>query len=80
MPDLAVEVQSPGQSDRFMSDKAAFYLENGSKMVWLIYPDRQLVEFLTPTERQLLTLDGTISGGDVLPDFSVKVADIFPAE
>lgn len=33
MPDLAVEVQSPGQSDRFMADKAAYYLANGSRMV-----------------------------------------------
>lgn len=46
MPDLAVEVQSPGQSDRLMSDKAAYYLANGSRMVWLVYPDRRLVEVL----------------------------------
>ncbi len=80
MPDLAIEVQSPGQSDRFMSDKAAFYLEHGAQMVWLVYPDRRLVEVLTPTERHLLTDDATINGGEVLPGFSVNIADIFPAE
>ena len=49
-------------------------------MVWLVYPDRRLVEVLTPTERHLLTDDATINGGEVLPGFSVNIADIFPAE
>ena len=80
MPDLAVEVQSPGQSDQFMADKAAYYLQNGTRMVWLIYPDRQLAEVLQPGERHLLTADGTLDGGDVLPGFSVPLADLFPVE
>jgi Uma2 family endonuclease len=80
MPDLAVEVQSPGQSDRLMADKAAYYLANGSRMVWLVYPDRRLVEILTPDNRQLLTDSATIEGGDVLPGFNVSVKDIFPVE
>lgn len=78
MPDLAVEVQSPGQSDRLMSAKAAYYLARGVHMVWLVYPDRRLVEVLTPEHRQLLTAEGTLSGGAVLPGFSVAVADILP--
>ena len=80
MPDLAIEVQSPSQSDQHMTDKARYYLENGSRMVWLIYPHRHLVEILTPDDRHLLTKDDTIHGGDVLPGFSVPVQDIFPAE
>ena len=80
MPDLAIEIQSPSQGDRELADKAAYYLANGSRMVWLIYPDRRLVEILTADDRQLLTENGTISGGDVLPGFSVPVKDIFPAE
>lgn len=80
MPDLAVEVQSPGQSDRLMIDKALYYLDHGSRMVWLVYPDRQLVEVFTVDERHLLTADATISGGDVLPGFTLAIQDIFPAE
>lgn len=80
MPDLAVEVQSPGQSDRLMADKAAYYLAHGSRMVWLVYPDRRLVEILTPEDRQLLTDSASIDDGDVLPGFSVAVKDIFPVE
>jgi Uma2 family endonuclease len=63
-----------------MSDKAAYYLANGSQMVWLIYPNRRLVEVLTADERYLLTVDGTISGGELLPGFSIAVRDLFPAD
>ena len=77
MPDLAVEVQSPDQSDKDMVDKAAYYLANGTRMVWLVYPEKPLVEVLTPDDRHLLTEENTLDGGDVLPGFSLSVRDIF---
>jgi Uma2 family endonuclease len=80
LPDLAVEVQSEGQSERFMLDKALLYLAGGARMVWLIYPAREIVEVLTATERQLLTREDRLTGGDVLPGFSVAVRDLFPVD
>ncbi len=80
MPDLAVEAQSEGQSERFMLDKALLYLANGTRMVWIIYSTRQIVEVLTQTERQLLKITDTLTGGDVLPGFSVAVRDLFPTD
>lgn len=77
MPDLAVEVQSDGQSDRFMANKAAYYLANGSRMVWLVYPEARVVEVLTQDERFVLGVDHVISGGDVLPGFTLPVRDLF---
>src|SRR5262249_23718240 len=65
MPDLAIEIQSPDQSDKLMTDKAAFYLANGARMVWIVYPTKRLVEVITPTDRKLLTESDTLSGGDV---------------
>jgi Uma2 family endonuclease len=79
MPELLVEIQSPDQSDKFMADKGAYYLSRGAKMVWLVYPHKRLIEVLTPTDRQLLTLGDTLTGGDLLPGFSVPVRDIFDA-
>lgn len=79
MPDLAIEVQSPGQSDKFMSDKADYYLAHGSRMVWLVYPQKRLVESLTADSRHLLTQADMLAGGDVLPGFEVAVQAIFPA-
>jgi Uma2 family endonuclease len=78
MPDLAVEVQSPDDSLKAMGDKARYYLANGSRMVWLIYTEKRLVEVLTPNDRQLLKEDDTLTGGEVLPGFQVTVRDIFP--
>ncbi len=80
MPDLVVEAQSEGQSDKFMWDKAQLYLAHGTRMVWLIYPTRQLVEVLTVADRQLLTANDQLTGGDVLPGFSVSVRDLFPTD
>lgn len=77
MPDLAVEVQSTGQSDRLMFDKAAFYLANGTRMVWLVYPRKGMVEVLTADDRHLLTGDETLDGGDVLPGFTLSMTEVF---
>ncbi|MCC6612430.1 MAG: Uma2 family endonuclease [Anaerolineae bacterium] len=78
MPDLVVEIQSPGQSDQFMRDKADYYLQRGCRMVILVY-EKPVVEALTPTTRALLLPGETLTGGDVLPDFSLEIARIFPA-
>ena len=78
MPDLAIEAQSEGQSDKFMLDKGLLYLANGTRMVWIIYSTRQIVEVLTPSDRKLLKIEDTLDGGDVLPGFSLAVREIFP--
>ena len=78
MPELAIEIQSPKQSDKFMVDKGKMYLAKGAKLVWIVYPRQQLVEVLTPSERHLLTINDTLTGGDVLPGFSVPIREIFP--
>lgn len=77
MPDLVVEIQSPDQSDKFMLDKANYYLANGTRMVWLVYPQKRLIEVLTATDRRLLTEADTLEGGELLPGFSVSVKEIF---
>jgi Uma2 family endonuclease len=78
MPDLAVEVQSPDDSIKSLRNKAAYYLANGSKMVWLVYPSKRLVEvYIANGEVQILLEDEILSGGDVLPGFELPVKDIF---
>lgn len=77
MPDLAVEVQSPGQSEKRMADKADYYLQNGARMVWLLYPQKGIVEVLTADDRKLLVETDMLDGGDVLPGFALDVAYLF---
>jgi Uma2 family endonuclease len=77
IPDLCVEIRSPADTLRDMLAKADFYLRNGGRMVWLIYPEQRIVEVLTQQDRQLLTENSTLTGGDVLPEFSIPVSRIF---
>lgn len=77
LPDLAVEVQSPSQSDWYMAQKARYYLAHGVAMVWLVYPDKRIVEVLMPSDRQLLTAADTLGGGALLPDFALPVQELF---
>jgi Uma2 family endonuclease len=77
-PDLAVEVLSP--SDR-MADalaKVAMYLQAGTPLVWFVNPaTRTVVVFRSETDPVMLSEGDTLDGGDVLPGFSVPVAEIF---
>lgn len=79
MPDLAVEVQSPDDSLPVMRAKARYYLENGCGVVWLVIPEKQLVEvYQTDGFEDILTNADTLDGGDLLPGFTLAVKDIFP--
>jgi Uma2 family endonuclease len=78
MPDLAVEVKSPDDNNLALREKAAYYIANGSRMVWLVYPDYELVEIYQPdADVQVLNAKDTIDGGAVLPGFTLAVRDIF---
>lgn len=77
-PDLVVEVLSP--SDR-MADalgKITMYLQAGVRLVWLVDPLERTVTLFRPDAALKLLAEGDVlDGGDVLPGFSVPVADIF---
>ena len=77
MPDLIVEIQSPGQSTQFMREKADYYRARGCRMVIIIY-ENPIIEVLTPTYRKLHTIDEVFDGGDVLPGFTLPIRQIFP--
>lgn len=77
-PDLVVEVLSPSDRMRQAREKVALYLEAGVRLVWLVDPDERTVTVFRP-EASPVKLDATmtIDGGDVLPGFSVPVAELF---
>ncbi len=77
MPELAIEVKSYSQTYKEMREKAAFYLAHGARAVWLVFPEKRLVETYTPTTHNILLENETLSGGDMLPNFSLSVAEIF---
>lgn len=77
-PDLCVEVLSPGNTKPKMTRKIREYFAAGVRMVWVVDPeDRTAIVYRQPGDGRVLWDDATISGEDVLPDFSCPVADFF---
>ena len=82
MPDLAVEVKSPNDSYAATRRKADLYLRRGSRLVWLVYPDRLSVEVCRLDDAGKLQIDsvpadGALSGEDVLPGFTLDLSRVF---
>ncbi|MEP7287342.1 MAG: Uma2 family endonuclease [Chloroflexota bacterium] len=77
-PDLAVEIKSPTDSKRALRRKIERYLDSGTSLVWLVSPDEQIIEVYVPDQDvQQLGIDGTLDGGEVLPEFTLTVRKIF---
>jgi Uma2 family endonuclease len=77
MPDLAIEIKSPTDSLIKMRKKANYYLENGSKIVWLVDTQRQKVEVYTVNDTEILGSGDVLDGGDLLPNFKLPVSDLW---
>lgn len=82
MPDLAVEIQSPDDRPHQLREKALYYLQKGTRIVWLVYPSARRVEVCTLDETDNLAIeiieeDDTLNGGVVLPEFSLAVKALF---
>ncbi|MCB9455566.1 MAG: Uma2 family endonuclease [Anaerolineaceae bacterium] len=79
-PDLAVEVVSP---DEDIFKKTNEYLRAGTRQVWAVYPGEQMVYVmqLDADGRMISTpfdTDSTLTGGDILPGFTLAVREVFP--
>lgn len=80
-PDLAVEVVSESEDEDILR-KTLQYLDAGTRAVWTIYPEARIgIIFTLSSDKNLhgqrCDYDGVLTGGDILPDFSVSMADLF---
>jgi Uma2 family endonuclease len=77
-PDLAVEVVSPANSASAMQAKIVEYFEKGARQVWIIYPtSRTLYLYTAPKRVRILDANDTLEGGDLLPNFSLPIRELF---
>lgn len=77
-PSLVIEVVSPGNTAAEIRRRIRDYVDAGVPLVWIIWPTDQSVSVYAGTVNSTeLHADDTLDGGDVLPGFSVKVADLF---
>lgn len=78
VPDLAVEVVSPTDEFSDVVAKVREYFEYGVRRVWVILPEeRQVYVYDSPTQVRILAEAETLSGGDLLPGFSLPLASLF---
>jgi Uma2 family endonuclease len=77
MPELAVEIKSPDDTYHELRERAHYYLANGTRIVWLVYPEKHMVETLTSGDWNIYIEGDTLPGGDLLPAFALPVKDIF---
>lgn len=78
MPDLVAEVVSSGDRPAEIAEKVQMWLEAGVKLVWVVYPTRQVIEVYQLNQATItLTAGERIDGGHVVPGFSVPVAQVF---
>lgn len=76
-PDLAVEVLSPNDRASEVNGKVREYLAAGTRMVIIIDPEKQTAIVRTPTSTTDLTTDDTLSGGDIIPGWSLPLRELF---
>ena len=78
MPDLVVEVKSFDDHYTEMRRKASIYIAGGTRLVWLVYPAKRLIEIIrTHGDSDILTENDTLEGEDTLPGFSLPVKQLF---
>ena len=78
VPDLTVEVISPGNTRREIQEKIETYLAHGVRAVLIAYPkQRVLVVHRAGAEPVTLSEDDTLELPDIVPGFSYRVGRMF---
>ena len=78
VPDLAVEVISP--SDRYseVEEKVRLWLQYGTRMVIVVDPRTQTLKvYRSPHDIQVLTKEDTLEVDDVIPGWTLSLAELF---
>jgi Uma2 family endonuclease len=77
-PDLAVEVASPNDKAEDIDGRVKDFLRAGTPLVWVVYPATRSVDiFRGDGTGGWRTEDQELTGDDVLPGFSCRLADLF---
>ena len=77
-PDLAVEVISRTNTPKEIGQKLKEYFKAGTTLAWIIYPRKKTVEvYSSPSRFRTLTVDDTLDGGELLPEFRLSLRKLF---
>jgi len=77
-PDLVVETLSLDDRPGAVAEKVAAWLRFGVRLVWVLDPESRTVAVHRPTREPRVLMEGDrIDGEDVVPGFTVPVADLW---
>jgi Uma2 family endonuclease len=77
-PDLAVEVMSPSNSFADVQRKVQRYLAAGTRLIWVVRPERQAVIVYAPDREPMeLGIADELDGEDIVPGFRLPISQIF---
>jgi Uma2 family endonuclease len=78
VPDLAVEVLSPGNTPGEMKRKLRDYFLAGISLVWIIDPTKENAEVHTaPDKKRRIARHQALTGKDILPGFTLTLKELF---
>ncbi len=78
LPDLAVEITSSRDEVDDGDKKLKEYRQVKIRLVWVIRPIQEVVEvYKNGQPTALLSTEGVLDGGDVLPGFTLSVKQLF---
>ncbi len=76
-PDLVVEILSPSDRPGDVLGKVADWLSAGTRLVWVIDPERRLVRiYRADGADEIVTREQALNGADVVPGFACQLATI----
>ncbi|MDJ1181644.1 Uma2 family endonuclease [Roseofilum casamattae] len=77
-PDFAIELRFPSDSLKLLQAKMQEYIDNGTRLGWLINPkNRQVEVYRQGQAKEVLDDSLTLSGEDVLPGFVLNLQRIW---
>ncbi len=77
-PDLAVEIVSPSDRASEVAGNVQDRLRAGCRMVWVVDPEnRTAAVHRSLRDIIVLTAEDTLTAGDLLPEFSLPVLEVF---
>ena len=70
--------RSPNDRAMEIDERVRDYLDSGSHQVWVLWPNRRAVSVHRPgADIRELGPEAILKDGNILPDFSVRVSDLF---
>ncbi len=77
-PDFVVEIRSGDQNMTALKEKMEEYIANGCRLAWLIDPQhRETRVYFANGDIHTVPFDEALAGGEVLPGFSLYLADVW---